>query len=420
MMKGMEKRIMRDMMNNINLKRLTFVFLFLTVCVSIAYAEDANADNAKSWLDSLQDGNSGVLLKSIGSNFDSDVVSAFFQSYLGTFMEPAGCATAGPTSMKDILIPTASIIILILFAVAVMYMLGQALQSQNLVALAKDELHQIIQTAVIIIFLTGMIFGADEWLKVKANPLDGIYKNSPTMIDAAMQYSRFIAYQITSEISQLLVFNTFVQTLYTATVYIGVNLKAMFSFSVGPLLKPIVDVLSMVLQFLSTALGEWILHYALLCFVKRWTWEIFIPLGVLLRAIPQTRGAGDALIAIFFSFSLIYPMMIVANWEIYKLTSFVVIPAESLVSTFFQSTGIFGVGLFGMSMLLSLGSVIMPVIMGAMIGIVFELVKTAVYYIVIVSILMPFINIFITLTAARETSRAFGSEINFGSFVKLI
>jgi len=37
-----------------------------------------------------------------------------------------------------------------------------------------------------------------------------------------------------------------------------------------------------------------------------------------------------------------------------------------------------------------------------------------------VSLLMSFFNIFITLTAAREISRALGSDVNFGSFVKLI
>ena len=66
------------------------------------------------------------------------------------------------------------------------------------------------------------------------------------------------------------------------------------------------------------------------------------------------------------------------------------------------------------------GSILVPILIGGVISLVFDIVKSAVYYIVIVSIILPFINIFVTLTAAKEIARFFGSEVSFTSFVKLI
>ncbi|MBI2079648.1 hypothetical protein HYT84_02695, partial [Candidatus Micrarchaeota archaeon] len=69
---------------------------------------------------------------------------------------------------------------------------------------------------------------------------------------------------------------------------------------------------------------------------------------------------------------------------------------------------------------LTLGSALVPFLMGLVISLVLEIIKNAVYYIVIISLLLPFINIFLTLTSARESAKFFNIDVNFASFVSLI
>jgi hypothetical protein len=347
---------------------------------------------------------------------------SFFTTFFGglTNSQSLACTSPGGVNLVSLLTPAAIAGALVIFAVTMIYMLGELFQSPNLIGLAKEEMRAFVTTIVLIAFVLGTIVTIDEWMGVNRNSNDDVYAYADTAIDAAMVYSRLMTERIASDLATLLVFNTFVHTLYSATVYVGVTTKAMFSFNVGPILKPIVDIIGLVVQFLSVALGEWMLHFVLLCFIKKWTYTVFIPLGILLRSVPQTRSAGDALLAVFWALALVYPLSLIANWEVYKATSFAVLPNETLIQSFFESTGIFGVGLFALIILMTLGSVIMPFLIGVAIPITFAIVKNAIYYVVIISMVLPFINIFLTLTAAKETARAFGSEASFAGFVKVI
>ena len=90
-----------------------------------------------------------------------------------------------------------------------------------------------------------------------------------------------------------------------------------------------------------------------------------------------------------------------------------------MLSSFF-SGGIFGsVGILSVVMLL-LGGAFVPFMLNGAVSIAFALIKNSVYFIVIMGFVLPFLNIFITLTAARETAKAFGAEVNFMGFVKII
>jgi hypothetical protein len=353
------------------------------------------------------------------SSFNKNTLDAFFQPFFGTFSTPLTCATPG--NYSDVFTyPSVLAGVLIIAGVALMYMAGQILMSPPLIAMAKDEIGVTGRTLAITAFIILWVSTGNQWMNLTAsNSGDPLYQSiagsGSMMIDAAMEYSKYVAYQTAGTLSALLIYNTFLQT-----IYVGVTLKAMFSFNVGPILKPLVDMFAVVIQFLSASLGEWVLHFMILCFIKKWTWTLFIPVGMLMRAFPQTRDAGNALFGIFFALAAIYPLMIVANYEIYKVTSFAISDSQSALGAFFGQTGVLGSGIYGLALLFTLGSVIMPFIMGAMINLAFELVNNAIYYIVIISLLLPFINIFITLTSAREITRFFGSEINFGSFVKLI
>ncbi len=394
--------------------------LFLILILCVAFAEPPKASS--EWFDSLGHNAGetvGVILEPLKTVVSGQTLDAAWSSISGSFTDPLMCDAKG-FQILDFL-PIGAIMFLTVIVIALLNMAGQVFQSPNLIAYSKEELRMLLTTAIILVLMIGAFSGANMLFSFTTlNSGDIVYHGAPTVIDASINYSKFLVYQIGADWGALLVFNTVLHTLYSATVYVGLTFKAMFSFNVGPILKPLVDILGLAIQFLGVALGEWMVHISILCFIKKWTFALLMPFGILLRAIPQTRSAGDTLLSLSFALIFIYPLMLVANWEAYKITAFAIMPDKGLIQTFFEDSGIFGVGIFGIMMLATLGSVIMPFLMGYMVSLSFELVKNAVYYVIIVSLLMPFFNIFITLTAAREISRALGSDVNFGSFVKLI
>ena len=143
---------------------------------------------------------------------------------------------------------------IIFLAIAVLYLVGQALQSPQLLSIAREEWWQTLMTIFLAVFIIGIMVTMNIWFNVKIAPgselaEDAIYKQTTSIIDAAMIYSQYMTYQIASNLSSLLLFNMWLHTLYSATIYVGITFKAMFSFNVGPVLKPIVDIVGIVIQF---------------------------------------------------------------------------------------------------------------------------------------------------------------------------
>jgi hypothetical protein len=140
----------------------------------------------------------------------------------------------------------------------------------------------------------------------------------------------------------------------------------------------------------------------------------------LLRAFPFTRSAGEGLLALALALALVYPFMFLIDYEVHKIMKNHIGDPTSLLKSFVNKSGIFGVALGLLSVMMLMGGIMVPILIGTALSVCFELVKGAVYYIVIMGLLMPVFNIFITLTVARETARFFGVEVNLMSFLKII
>lgn len=404
---------------------LKLIFVILIIASSFIIAEDSGFDKFKA--DSVPSSN--------GISIVGTAVTQSYSSWFKDLTENNRCSdTAGISDLKsfyagksqlnntvDLLGGAVLAAILIVFGVTIMYLGGKLLQADHIVAIAKEEYWQSVLTVIRVGFIITSVIVANTWIGVASasKGSDPVYGGVTTMIDASMNYSNFILAKITDDLGALIVLNTFVHSIFSATVYVGITFKSMFSFQVGPILKPIVDILGVVIQFLSVSMGEWLLHYITLCFIKRWTFTVLIPIAMFMRAFPYTRGGGDALMALLFSFAVIYPAMFVVSYEIYKDTNFT-ISNQSLIQEFFDNASLGTITLTGLILMLTIGSVIIPFIMGMMLSLVIELIRNAVYYIVITSILLPFITIFLTLTSARESAKFFNLDINFAGFVSLI
>jgi hypothetical protein len=240
------------------------------------------------------------------------------------------------------------------------------------------------------------------------------------MIDASMAFSRQVVSDMVTHYGMLVLYNTVVHTIYSSTMWFGVTWRAMYSFNLGPMLRPIIDVLSSTLQFMSLGMTEWLLHIVTLCLIKRWMWGLFIPLGILLRSFPYTRSAGEALLALAFALVIIYPFMFLFDYEVHKIMKNYIVDSKDAVSSFVHRSGLLTVfGSVLISMFLMAG-VFIPFFLGSALTLAFELIRSSVYYIVIISLVLPFLNIFVTLTMAKETAKFFNVDVNYMSFLKLI
>jgi len=134
----------------------------------------------------------------------------------------------------------------------------------------------------------------------------------------------------------------------------------------------------------------------------------------------MTRGAGEALFAIIFALAIIYPFMFIVTYETHKIMVNNLVDGKSALRTFVNESGAFKVvGAIVATMFLSAG-VFLPFFAGMALNVAFELIRNAVYYVIIMSLLLPFLNIFVTLTAAREIARFFSVDVSFMSFIKVI
>jgi hypothetical protein len=322
-------------------------------------------------------------------------------------------------------------LIIVAFGIAIVYMLGQVMQSSNLIATAKEEGFQALLTVIRVVFIFGVLFAANQWYSLKTSGSDDpIYKlkstdptnvgGSLTIIDGAMAFSRQLIVEMITDYSNLVMYNMVLHTIFSSTMWFGVSWRAMYSFNLGPVLKPLIDIVGMALQFLSLGIGEWMLHLVLLCLLKKWTWTLFIPIGIFMRSIPQTRGAGEALFAIIFALALIYPFMFLVTYETHKILGYNLVEGKSALSSFVKQSGVLAVGGAVVATMFLAAGVFFPFFIGMGLNLAIELVKNAIYYIIIMSLLLPFLNIFITLTAAKEIARFFSVDVSFMSFIKVI
>ena len=81
------------------------------------------------------------------------------------------------------------------------------------------------------------------------------------------------------------------------------------SFQIAPMFKPILDILGVTMQLITTAVVMWSAQEFLICFIKGNMLVILIPAGFFLRGFGLKAG-GNALLGIAISLFFIYPYMV--------------------------------------------------------------------------------------------------------------
>jgi len=405
-----------------------FAILALLLLASLTIAQDLSTLVTDVNQKLAQEGGAFVTATQAGGGAVVGGFTSVFEAF-----DPGFCGHDQFTPDAGWIEMTGIAMLLVGFAITLVYMMGQVTQSTSLIVASKDEALQLFYTVIRVVFIFGVLFGANWWYSIRTSgitdptSLYAIRSSDPwnpggpmTMIDAAMAYCRSMVVEMVTNYSNLVLYNMVVHTLYSSTMWFGVTWRVMYSFNLGPVLKPLIDILGMALQFLGIGISEWMLHLVMLCLIKRWTWSLFIPIAIFLRTIPQTRGAGEALFAVVFALAVIYPLMFLVTYETHKVMRNNLVESQSLVSSFVQKSGILAVTASVLVIMFLAAGVFFPFFISSALSVAFELIRNAVYYVVVMSLLLPFINIFVTLTAAREVAKFFNVDVSFMSFVKII
>ena len=109
-------------------------------------------------------------------------------------------------------------------------------------------------------------------------------------------------------------------------------------------------------------------HLVALCLIKKWSWSLFIPSAILLRAFPATRKAGEALFALTFSLAVVYPATFIMNNEIHNMLVSTIPSSGSVVANFINSSGLVSIGalIFGLAILFA--GVFFPIVLNSAYG----------------------------------------------------
>jgi hypothetical protein len=407
-------------------RKLAFLLLLLLCGAALSQDIGTMVTSVNSQLS--QEGSAFVKATQAGANVPGQTFNSVFEAF-----DPGFCGHDMFSPDPGWIEFTALAIMAVAFGVTLVWMMGQVVQSTSLIVAAKDEGIQLFYTVLRVVFIFGCLFAANSWFTIRAGSVTDptslylLRSTDPanfggqiTIIDAAMAFCRSMIVEMITNYSNLVIYNMVVHTLYSSTMWFGVTWRVMYSFNLGPVLKPLIDIIGMALQFLGLGISEWMLHLVTLCLIKRWTWSLFIPVAIFLRAIPQTRGSGEALFAIVFALALVYPFMFLVTYETHKLLQNNLVDSTNALSSFVQKSGILAVAASVLVIMFLAAGVFFPFFVGSAMSIAFELIRNAVYYVVIMSLLLPFLNIFVTLTAAREIAKFFNVDVSFMSFVKII
>lgn len=360
----------------------------------------------------------------------ANIATSIFQLIYNDIVSPNSCNSSYNSMLT--FAPTFLLLFFVILGVILTYYVGTVLQFPQLLNFVKAELNEIILSVLLVVFLAS-VSGITNQVFINTWGSDiGV---------RSVNFSLSMLYKIASDIGALTLFNVLLYSISSTSVIIPSTGFFRFSTSinVGPILKPLITIMGTINQFLVLALSEWVVHVVVLCFIQRWLLSLFLPLGVMMRIIPQTRGGGNALIAIAFSFFFFYPLMFTIDYEIFNMhydpqqrcTQITDIPQKQqclensgrssipvIINDFKSQLG--STTIFMIAVALLMGSIFVPFLLSTIYSMIFYMVSDAIYVVLVFSIVLPILNIFLTLTFAREISKFLGTDINLAAFVRLL
>lgn len=344
-----------------------------------------------------------------------------------------------------------TILILALFA-TVGYMMSSVFGAK-VKAFCTDMLKNQAKSVVILLIVAG------AFVAVEQAPKDSLMFVGFFQIDNAINFAATVRNTIIYEFVTLTSITAILSSLANITPYFRPAGMIGISFSLAPAFRPIFDSLGLMLSSLSVAVGAWYVQLWFLVFVQTRLMAIVMPIGLFLRCFGLDRP-GNVLIAIAIGFYFVFPFVLNVNAialenylraefgeEIYQSSDsesqfydtwgacfshssnsavagtecfyrLSTSGALSFLGEYIANAGWENLLIFGLMQLLT-GSLVASLGTAFLGMFLFSLMSATAYYVIVVSILMPLFNIFLTLTVIKEITRYLGTEIDLSAFEKI-
>lgn len=242
--------------------------------------------------------------------------------------------------LQTSLVPIMPLAIVALIAsagiIALMYMLGSALQSQDILALAKDNLGSLIMSGIIVLLffalfaIVSSVVNAIACGGTCADHVAAAYQ-SVLMVRAKLisLYMQLYVYEIVFGFLSTLGFSIPIPAFNPATM-VGLFISIP-SISFSPLagLTPLSNAHTVVVEAVGTALLMVLARQVLLEFIMNYMYPFFA-LGIGLRAFSFTKRTGSSMLALAAVAYFVYPLAVLfTNYVIfdqYRPAEFNVVP----------------------------------------------------------------------------------------------
>jgi heme/copper-type cytochrome/quinol oxidase subunit 2 len=322
------------------------------------------------------------------------------------------------------------------------FMISRLFSQSPLEAWARNEAYQIVATALIVfllLVLSNLEFRVLESFGFK--PV--VYADNPA-ISSGIEYLQHAWSFTTNNLANSYVAHTSAQIVAASLNRIkDVSLGAagiVFSgdWTGKKLGSQLRNVFGIVLYPLGFATAVTTAQIWFMCIIDSVAFNLLLPIGVLLRVAPFTRGIGSAMIAIAVGFYLVYPLTLMLDekivtfyhgndptWWIIKIAG-TDIPLGSggapiafgsalmyFASTVLQEFGLGGV--ITLRVLAGLGG-----LYGTLSTLLTDFIPNAAFAALILGTFLPFINIVITFVFIRELAKTLGTDVNLNSLLRIL
>ncbi len=324
-----------------------------------------------------------------------------------------------------------SALVLIFMIVSLIMGFAFATNFKELYAWGKNELFQILATAIIVGAAFAVVNASDI---LSGFMLAGIRPDpsmSPTAFGVAESYLKLNSYILFGQYVGFSAMNIEFGKWASMTLSL---MPARVGFRLQPalVLRPIMDANAMMLNALGLGLASIYGQMALLSFVKEKMFALFLPIGIILRSFPFTRSKGSAIIAIALGFYIIFPLTFYLDVQVLKNYCYVLNVSE-LKNCAVDSTKVFFSEIWrdinsnlsrgtweGLSFMLFWFFMWPSKPVFLFTGIVFGMASLIFWFVIILGFVLPFINILITLTFTREIAKLLGGDVNISALTKIV
>ncbi|MCD6279904.1 hypothetical protein J7J26_04010 [Candidatus Micrarchaeota archaeon] len=361
-----------------------------------------------------------------------DLIGTMNESELTTCSSYAPASTHG---IPDFLSLTVIGLMLSVAVIVIVYMVSKLFNIDRGVAWSMHESYQVIVTVIIFILIIFLWSTIEDVGKIN-NPVDPT--GNTTMFESSLYYVKTIRNMMIESSVLLWIPNAEMYGLGSVEMnFVPLEIVGV-SFDYKVMFMPVKDVINWLTNLVSPLIFTWFGKEFLLCAVQRIIVPVFLPLGIIFRAFQPTRGIGGGLIALSFGLYFVYPLMlninniILANHygaspDIIKTSAgaglFGGVGYNGFLIDIMHEATVIGGGVFTMPLLNAF--LFIPLLNGViLLELQYLFITTFIDIIVypgfIASVILPIINVLITLSFIREFSILLGSDMSFSDLLRLL